>query len=162
MHLEDTDLICDELVPGLFKCELLVQSKPHWKYQTKTGATRNILIPKALMDRLQRRKAARRSSKLLLGASTGKPDYHHLDKLKALANRAGLDSTTVWLHKWQATAATNWLRSKDLGGKGWDIGFVRQQLGHEDLKSIEHYLAIVRNEELALRGYAAEVAASDE
>lgn len=35
-----------------------------------------------------------------------------------------------------------------------------QQLGHEDLKSIEHYIAVVRNEELALREYAAETAAS--
>ena len=31
---------------------------------------------------------------------------------------------------------------------------------HEDLKSIEHYIATVRNEELALREHAAETAAS--
>ncbi|PYX40129.1 MAG: hypothetical protein DMG83_27245 [Acidobacteria bacterium] len=48
-----------------------------------------------------------------------------------------------------------WLRSKGLGGKGWDIGYVRQQLGHEDLKSIEHYIALVNNEERALREHAA-------
>lgn len=34
-----------------------------------------------------------------------------------------------------------------------------QQLGHEDLKAIEHHIAFVRNEELA-REYAAEAAAS--
>jgi hypothetical protein len=41
-------------------------------------------------------------------------------------------------------------RSKELGGKGWDIGFVRQQLGHADYKSIEAYISAVRNDELAL------------
>lgn len=150
MHLEDTDLIQDELVPGKWKCEIRVESKPHWGYMTKTGATRNVLVSKELMDRLQRRKAVSRPSKLLFGARTGKPDYHLWDRLKAIAKRAGLDPTTVWLHKWRATAATNWLRSEKLGGKGWDIGFVRQQLGHEDLKSIEHYISHVQNAEMAM------------
>ena len=151
MHLEASDLICDELVPGRFKTEIRVQSKPAWKFQTKTGGGRAVWVSKDLMDRLQQRKATCRASKLLFGSSTGRPDYHLLDKLKAIARRAGLDPATVWLHKWRATAATNWLRSKDLGGKGWDIGFVRQQLGHEDMKSIEHYIALVRTEELALQ-----------
>jgi len=31
---------------------------------------------------------------------------------------------------------------------------VRQQLGHEDLKSIEHYISIIRNEERVLREHA--------
>jgi len=57
----------------------------------------------------------------------------------------------VDLHKFRATAATTWLRSKELGGKGWDIGFVRQQLGHADLASIEHYIALVRSDELAMK-----------
>ena len=78
----------------------------------------------------------------------------------AIARRAGLDPATVWLHKFRATCATNWLRSKELGGKGWDIGFVWQQLGHDDYKSIEAYIAIDRNEELALQWYAAETAGS--
>jgi integrase len=160
MHLEDTDLICNELQPGCFNCEIRIESKPHWKYQTKTGVSRNVWIPKELMDRLLRRKAEKRPSKLLFGTSNGKPDYHVWDRLKALAKRAGLDPTTVWVHKWRATAATIWLRSKELGGKGWDIGYVRQQLGHEDLKSIEHYIAIVKNEERALREHAATVEAA--
>jgi integrase len=151
MFLEANDLICDELVPGRFKTEIRVQSKPAWKFQTKTGSGRTVWVSKELMDRLLHKKATRRASKLLFGTSAGKPDYHFWDKLKAIAKRAGLDPTTVWLHKWRATAATNWLRSKELGGQGWDIGFVRQQLGHEDLKSIEHYIALVRTEELALQ-----------
>jgi hypothetical protein len=34
---------------------------------------------------------------------------------------------------------------------GWDIGFVRQQLGYDDYGSIERYVSIVKNEEVALR-----------
>ncbi len=154
MHLEDTDLIFHELKPGLFNCEIRVESKPDHKYQTKTGSSRNVGVSRELMDRLLKRKATKRASKLLFGTSLGKPDYHLWDRLKAIAQRAGLDPTTVWVHKWRATAATNWLRSKELGGKGWDIGYVRQQLGHEDLKSIEHYISTIRNEERVLHEHA--------
>lgn len=157
MHLEDTDPIVNELQPGVFNCEIRVESKPHFKYQTKTGSSRNVGVSKELMDRLLLRKATKRTSRLLFGTSLGKPDYHSWDRLKAIAKRAGLDPTTVWVHKWRATAATNWLRSKELGGKGWDIGYVRQQLGHEDMKSIEHYIAIVSNEQRALREHAAKI-----
>ncbi|MFY9909320.1 MAG: site-specific integrase [Candidatus Sulfotelmatobacter sp.] len=154
MHLEDTDLFLHELQQRVFNCEIRVESKPHYKYQTKTGNSRNVGVSKELIDRLLRRKATKRTSRLLFGTSLGKPDYHVWDRLKAIAKRAGLDPATVWVHKWRATAATNWLRSKDLGGKGWDIGYVRQQLGHEDLKSIEHYISIIRNEERVLREHA--------
>ena len=157
MHLEDTDLIVNELQPGVFSCEIRLESKPHFKFQTKTGNSRNVGVSKELVDRLLRRKATKRASRLLFGTSMGKPDYHLWDRLKAIAKRAGLDPATVWVHKWRATAATNWLRSKELGGKGWDIGYVRQQLGHEDMKSIEHYVAIVTNEQRALREHAAKI-----
>ena len=150
MHLEDSDLIIDQLVPGRFKTEIRVEGKPDWKYQTKTGASRVVWVPKALMDRLLLRKATRRPSKLLFGTSAGKPDHHLWDRLKAIARRAGIDPATVWLHKFRTTAATNWLRSERLGGRGWDIGYVRQQLGHEDMRSIEHYIAMITNEEKAL------------
>jgi integrase len=151
MHLEDANLTCDELVPGRFKTEIRVQSKSRWKFQTKTGASRVVWVSKELMDRLLLRKASCRPSNLLFGSANGKPDYHLWDRVKAIAKRAGRDPTTVWLHKFRATAATNWLRSERLGGRGWDIGYVRQQLGHEDMKSIEHYIALVKNEEMALR-----------
>ena len=150
MFMEGTDLICDQLAPGTYKCEIRVQSKPKYGFQTKTGQARNVLVDKALMDRLvaRRQKVAARSS-LLFATRAGKPDYHLWDRLKAIAKRARIDPSICWIHKFRATCATNWLRSKELGGRGLDIGFVRQQLGHDDLKSIEHYLALIRNEEIA-------------
>ncbi len=95
-----------------------------------------------------------------MGRKRGLHEISAIPPAAAIAKRAGLDPATVWLHKFRASAATNWLRLKELGGKGWDIGFVRQQLGHEDLKSIEHYISRVQNAEMAMREYAAEVAAS--
>ena len=150
MHLEDGDLIRDELVPGAWKCELRIESKPQWGHLTKTGACRNVLIGKELMDRLLAWKAQPRPSKLLFGTKGGLPDWHWWDRLKRAAERCGIDPETVCLQKFRSTAATTWLRPKELGGKGWDISFVRQQLGHEDYKSIERYIAIVKNEEQAL------------
>lgn len=152
MHLEDIDLLHDEISPGVFKCEIRVESKPHWQYQTKTGATRNVLVSKELMARLLARKDTRRPSKLLFGAKTVKPDYHILERLKTAAKRAKIGPMTVDLHKFRATAATTWLRSKELGGKGWDIGFVRQQLGRAELARVEHYAALVRSGEVAASG----------
>jgi integrase len=150
MYLEDGDLTQDEIAPGKWKCQLRIESKPHWKHLTKTGDARTVLIPKALMDRLQGRKAAPRPSSLLFGAGTGKPDWHILDRLKSIAGRAGIDPSKATLHRFRATCATDWLRSKDLGGRGFDIGFVRQQLGHRDLQSIEHYLALVKLESVSM------------
>jgi integrase len=85
------------------------------------------------------------------GRKRGPQGVSEIPVAVAIARRAGLDPATVWLHKFRATAATNWLRSKELGGKGWDIGFVRQQLGHADLQSIEHYITLVKNSEMAMR-----------
>jgi integrase len=150
MHLEDGDLIQEELAPGKWKCELRIESKPHWKHLTKTGEARTVLIPRALMERLQERRATPRPSSLLFGAASGKPDSQILRRLKKTARRAGIDPARVLLHKFRATCATDWLRSKDLGGRGFDIGFVRQQLGHRDLQSIEHYLALVKLESVSM------------
>ena len=47
MHLEDSDLISDELVPGCFKTEIRVESKPHWRHQTKTGNDRLVYVPRS-------------------------------------------------------------------------------------------------------------------
>jgi len=86
-----------------------------------------------------------------MGSKGGPHEVSAIPSAAAIARRAGLDPATVWLHKWRATAATNWLRSRELGGRGWGIAVVRQHLGHNDYKSIEAYIAIVRTEELAMR-----------
>ncbi len=148
MFLEDDDLIVETLGPGLVRRDIRVQSKPHWGFVTKNGKKRLVPIPADLMNKLLALRAKVRPSKLLFGTSSGKPDYHILDTLHAIAKRAGFDPSNFWLHKFRSTCATNWLRSPKFGGKGYDIAIVRELLGHDDYKSIEAYLAYVRREEL--------------
>ena len=148
MYLEDDDLIVETLAPGLVRREIRITSKHHWGFTTKNGKTRFVPIPADLMDKLLALRAKPRLSKLLFGASTGKPDHHMLDKLHSIAKHAGFEPSQFWLHKFRSTCATNWLRSPKFGGKGYDIAIVRELLGHDDYKSIEAYLAYVRREEL--------------
>jgi integrase len=149
MFLEDDDLIVETLAPGFVKRQVRVTSKPRLGFMTKNGKTRFVPVERVLMNKLLAVKATKRASKLLFGTRTGLPDYHMLDTLRAIAKRSGMDDPTrCWLHKFRSTCATNWLRAKRLGGKGYDIGVVRDWLGHDDCKSIEAYIALVREEEL--------------
>ena len=147
MFLEEDDLIVEELYPGRVKRLIRVTNKPHMGFMTKNGKTRYVPIDRDLMNRLLELEATRRPSRLLFGTATGLPDYHMLDTIRSVARRAGIEPSQCWLHKFRATCATNWLRPERLGGKACDIGLVRQWLGHDDLKSIEAYYAIVREEE---------------
>ncbi|HEV2396688.1 MAG TPA: site-specific integrase [Candidatus Sulfotelmatobacter sp.] len=148
MFLEEDDLIVETLAPGIVKRQIRVTSKPSLGFMTKNGRARYIPIDRDLMDRLLALKATKRPSGLLFGTRNGLPDYHMLDTLRQVAGRAGIDPARCWLHKFRATCATNWMRPERLGGKGNDIGLVREWLGHDDYKSIEAYYAIVREEEL--------------
>jgi integrase len=149
MFFEDDDLIVDTLAPGRVKREIRVTNKPHMGFITKNGKTRHIWgIARDLMDKLLALKATKRPSRLLFPTANGLPDYHMLDTLRSIARRAGIKPSHCWLHKFRSTCATNWLPSKRLGGEGYDMGLVREWLGHDDYKSIERYYAIVREEEM--------------
>ena len=149
MFLEEDDLIVDTLAPGRVKREIRVTNKPQMGFMTKNGKTRHVwATPRDLMDKLLALKASKRPSRLLFGTANGLPDYHMLDTLRSIARRAGIEPSRCWLHKFRSTCATNWLRSKRLGGEGHDMGLVREWLGHDDYKSIERYFAIAREEEM--------------
>lgn len=149
MFLEEDDLIVDTLAPGRVKRQIRVKNKPHLGFMTKSGKTRYVWgIDRNLMDKLLALKATKRPSRLLFGTANGLPNYHMLDTLRSIARRAGIEPSRCWLHKFRSTCATNWLRSKRLGGEGHDMGLVREWLGHDDYKSIERYYAIAREEEM--------------
>jgi integrase len=148
MFLEDDDLVVDTLAPGRVKRQIRVKNKPDLGFMTKNGKARSVPIDRDLMDKLVALKATKRPSRVLFGTANGLPDYHFLDTLRSIARRAGIEPARCWLHKFRSTCATNWLRAQRLGGKGYDIGLVREWLGHDDYKSIERYYAIVREEEL--------------
>jgi integrase len=148
MFLEEDDLIVDRLAPGRVKRQIRVTNKPRLGFMTKNGKTRFVSIDRDLTEKLLALKATKRPSRLLFGTANGLPDYHMLDTLRSIARRAGIEPSRCWLHKFRSTCATNWARSKRLGGEGHDIGVVREWLGHDDYKSIESYFSIAREEEL--------------
>ena len=85
-------------------------------------------------------------SKLLFSTKTGAPDRHMLEKLRAIAKRAGLDPSHFWLHKFRATYAVGRLRA------GVDVDTVREWLGHKDSESLRAYLVHLKNEEAIALG----------
>ena len=71
---------------------------------------------------------------LLFPTANGKPKFDYLDMAKAVARRAGIDESEVWLHKFRATFCTRALWA------GVDLRTVQSWMGHTDLASTMRYL----------------------
>jgi len=111
----------------------------------KAYKARTIPVPEKLITSLLRLNPSK--SKLVKGCNlvfptTGcKPKRDFLDRLKAVAERAGLDPDTCWLHKFRSTFATRCLCS------GVDLRTVQEYLGHSDMESTMRYLKPSRSAE---------------
>jgi integrase len=66
--------------------------------------------------------------------ANGKPKFDYLDMAKAVARRARIDESEVWLHKFRATFCTRALWA------GVDLRTVQSWMGHTDLASTMRYL----------------------
>ena len=77
---------------------------------------------------------------------TGGIDTKLWDECKRIARKAGLDENKFTPKNFRSTFATNRLRS------GYKLPELRDQMGHWDMHSIEHYLAAMRGEELVNSG----------
>lgn len=95
---------------------------------------RTIPVPKALVNKLKRMLVVRRKGDLLFPTKNGLPKFDFLDMAKAIAKRAGIDESEVWLHKFCATFCTRALWS------GIDLRTVQDWMGHHDLSSTLRYL----------------------
>jgi integrase len=104
-----------------------------------------IVFPASLVPLLGDLKKAAKCN-LVFPTRNGRVNIKLLDQCKLVARRAGLDEMKAKIKSFRATFATNRLRS------GYDLATVREQLRHRDLKSIEHYLDYVKNEELLATG----------
>jgi integrase len=126
---------------------LLVQSKPHYGFRTKTGKSRKITLESGLLEKLAEWQCSRPKTRFIFGTRSDKPNGHFLEACKRTAHRAGLncghcapclekDECERWyLHKWRATFATWFLRG------GVDIRTVQLALGHTKIEMTERYLA---------------------
>lgn len=112
----------------------------------KHGSEGIIVFPASLVPLLEDLKKKSKCN-LVFPTRNGRVNIKLLDQCKLVARRAGLDETKWKIKSFRATFATNRLR----GGR-YDLATVREQLRHRDLKSIEHYLDYVKNEELIATG----------
>ena len=111
----------------------------------KHGSEGVIVFPASLVPLLEDLKK-KGTCNLVFPTRNRRVNIKLLDQCKLVAGRAGLDEAKCKIKSFRATFATNRLRS------GYDLATVREQLRHRDLKSIEHYLDYVKNEELIATG----------
>jgi len=145
-----------------------VTTKPQWGFGPKNWEEREVPVPHGLITMLQSfRPAGAKPDHPVFPSTTGNPDGAMLEKLKAVAYRAGLNCgqcVTVhkledgtiktnrcadgpyckrwFLHKFRHTYATRNLQD------GIDIRTLQQWMGHRDIGSTMVYLKGVRNSDI--------------
>jgi integrase/recombinase XerD len=128
---------------NLTRSTVTVRYKPEYGFSPKNYREREIPIPAKLVKKLKTWKAkADKTCGLVFPTSGCKPKLDFLDCLKAFAERAGLETTNFWLHKFRATFATWSLWA------GVDLRTVQQWLGHSDMESTMRYLKPSRSQEV--------------
>lgn len=117
-----------------------VTHKPEYEWTPKAYKERTIPIPTVLVDGLKAWKSKATAGCPLIFPAAGRPKLNFLHELKTCAKRAGLDTSSFWLHKFRATFATWHLWA------GVDLRTVQLWLGHEDLQSTMRYLKPSRSQ----------------
>jgi len=120
-----------------------VSHKPDRGRTPKAYKEREIPIPTRLVKGLKAWKAkSDKTCNLVFPTAGCRPKLDFLDCLKAVAERAKLDSENFWLHKFRATFATRCLWA------GVDLRTVQQWLGHSDMESTMRYLKPSRSQQV--------------
>ena len=128
-----------------------VRAKPDRGFKPKDYEERTVPLPDVLVDELKQWRNKNSKSYFAFPNDSNDPQGHLLRELKQLALDAGLNCGHCksrkgqsckrhpvcrrwYLHKFRATAATNWLQN------GVDIRTVQTWLGHSDMESTLRYL----------------------
>jgi integrase/recombinase XerD len=111
-----------------------VRHNPDHGWTPKMYKERTIPVPMALIAKLKAMLVKRGKGGLLFPTKNHLPKFDFLDMAKAIAKRAGIDESEVWLHKFRATFATRSLWA------GVDLRTVQSWMGHTDLASTMRYL----------------------
>jgi len=111
-----------------------VRHNAKFGWTPKMYKERTIPVPKALTEKLKRMLMERAKGGLLFPTKSGLPKFNFLDMAKAIARRAEIPESEVWLHKFRATFCTRALWS------GIDLRTVQDWMGHDDLSSTLRYL----------------------
>jgi len=111
-----------------------VTAKPDLGFSPKRWEEREVPVPKQLIELLENH-PHRKASRFVFASPPGNREYHMLDKCKAVAERAKLDSGRFDLRTFRSTYATRMLRS------GFDVRTVQHWMGHKSLETTMRYLA---------------------
>lgn len=118
--------------------ELLGLIKPQIGFYPKRWEDREVPVPKDLIDRLKKHPHYL-NSKFVFPSPRGNRELHLLDKCKAIADRAGLDTKRFDLKTFRSTYATRMLRA------GFDPRTVQHWMGHKSLETTMRYLSPARD-----------------
>jgi integrase/recombinase XerD len=122
-------------------CTVKVSHKPDVGWTPKAYKEREIPISSKLVKSLKAwKKRSAKDCSLVFPTGGCRPKLDFLDCLKAVAERAKLDTAGFWLHKFRSTYAT-----RNLWG-GVDLRTVQSWLGHSDMESTMRYLKPSRSE----------------
>ncbi len=113
----------------------------------KKWSIRDVAIPADLIALLQSQRA-KSTSNLCFPTRTGRINTKLWDQCKRIAKRAGVDVAKFKPKNFRSSYATNRLRN------GYTLAEIRDQMGHRDIHSVEHYLEAMRSEELVSSGRA--------
>ena len=117
--------------------------KPDRGWTPKAYKEREVPIPDKLVRRLKAWKAKSDKTCGLVFPTAGcNPKMNFLDDLKAVAERAKLNPSDFWLHKFRSTFATWHLWA------GVDLRTVQHWMGHKDIESTMRYLKPNRSQEV--------------
>jgi integrase/recombinase XerD len=110
-----------------------VHEHPEFGFTPKDKEEREIPLHDGLVAMLRERKAIS-TTDLIFPTADGKPNYHFLRIIKALAKRAGVREEIAGLHVFRKTYATLQHRA------GVDARTIQKRLGHSDLATTLAYL----------------------
>jgi len=113
----------------------------------KKWSIRDVAIPADLIVLLEQQRATSKSN-LCFPTRTGRINTKLWDQCKRIAHRAGVDVEKFMPKNFRSSYATNRLRN------GYTLADIRDQMGHRDIHSVEHYLESMRSEELVSTGKA--------
>jgi integrase/recombinase XerD len=112
---------------------ITVRANQTYKWRPKKNKERFVPLPASLMSRLQAARAPATNSLIFPGPSGG-PSVNMLERLKVIANKAGVEG--AYLHKFRHTYGTTVLRKRVA-----DLKTLQMWMGHTDLASTMRYLS---------------------
>jgi len=133
---EVVNLMWDDIMSQLGTIK--VTAKPQIGFYPKRWEDREVPVPKELIDRLKKHPHYL-NSKFVFPSPRGNRELHLLDKCKAIADRAGLDTKRFDLKTFRSTYATRMLRA------GFDPRTVQHWMGHKSLETTMRYLSPARD-----------------